>query len=109
MADYRNNHFTGQRILIDGHRFEGNRFENCVLVYGGGPLHMVGNELLGIRWEFVDAAARTAGLLASFYQSGGESRRFVDGLLATFGKPAASPEPTAGAAMTLPGSAEDQP
>ena len=94
MAHYSHNTFVGQRILIDGHRFENNRFENCVLVVSGRLLHMVGNELIGVRWEFVDAAARTAGLLASFYQVGGESRLFVKDSCATFGKPASPPVPT---------------
>jgi hypothetical protein len=79
---FRDNTFVGQRIQVDGARYERNRFENCVLVYGGGPLHMVDNVLVGVRWEFVDAAARTVGLLSSFYQQGGESRQFVSALLA---------------------------
>jgi hypothetical protein len=98
MADFQNNTFIGQRILIDGHRFEGNLFENCVLVYGGGPFHMVNNQLSGVRWEFVDSAARTVALLASFYQMGGTSKEFVDVLLATFGKAPTVPIPTASVA-----------
>lgn len=93
MAVFRDNTFVGQKIQLDGHVFDHNVFQNCVLVYGGGPLNMVGNSLVGVRWEFVDAAARTIGLIASFYQSEGESRRFVELLLSTFGKSTSPPEP----------------
>jgi hypothetical protein len=83
MANYSNNLFVGQKIQLDGHTFTNNTFQNCVLVYGGGPLRMVGNSLTGVQWEFVDAAARTVGLISSFYQSGGDSKHFVERLLFT--------------------------
>ncbi len=70
-----------------------NTFQNCVLVYGGGPLTFSDNILNGIRWEFVDNAARTLGLLSSFYQSGGQSKEFVEVLLSTFGKNTEQPKP----------------
>ena len=95
MTVFRQNTFVGQRVQLDGHEFVGNNFENCVLVYGGGPLKMHNNVLNNVRWEFVDAAARTVALLASFYQSGGDSRKFVEILLATFGKPVQPPVPDA--------------
>jgi hypothetical protein len=47
---------------------------------------MVDNILNGVRWEFVDAAARTVGLLSSLHQQGGSSRDFVEVLLSTFGR-----------------------
>lgn len=98
MALFESNTFIGQRIQLDGHRFVRNHFENCVLVFGGGPLSMVENQLDGVRWEFVDAAARTVALLSSFYQTGGESKQFVELLLSTFGKqpqdPSATQSPT---------------
>jgi hypothetical protein len=50
LATYSNNKFVGQRIQIDGHVFEKNEFENCVLVYGGGPLSFSNNELRGVQW-----------------------------------------------------------
>lgn len=93
MATYTDNAFVGQRIQIDGHVFSGNRFENCVLIYGGGPLSFSHNELIGVQWEFVESAARTIGLLSSFYQSGGDSKRFVELILSTFGKPVEAPKP----------------
>ncbi len=93
MANYIGNVFVGQRLQIDDHIFQGNTFENCVLVYGGGSLNFSNNRLHGIRWEFVDHAARTLGLLSSFYQSGGESKEFVETLLATFGKQIQAPKP----------------
>src|SRR5689334_6294540 len=86
MALFEKNVFTGQRLQLDGNEFIDNKFKNCVLVYGGGPLRMVNNQLDGIRWEFVDAAARTIALIASFYQQEGESKKFVELLLSTFGK-----------------------
>jgi len=93
MANFTGNTFVGQKIQIDGHVFRNNVFQNCVLVYGGGPLSMVGNTLSGVRWEFVDAAARTIGLISSFYQAGGESKQFVEILLSTFGKDIQAPTP----------------
>jgi hypothetical protein len=91
MAVYDHNTFVGQRIQVDGHVFTNNVFQNCVLVYGGGPLSFSSNVLNSVRWEFVDAAARTLGLIAAFYQGGGEGRRFVELMLATFGKPTQPP------------------
>ena len=93
MSTFSNNTFVGQKLQVDGHIFHNNVFENCVLVYGGGPLNFVGNSLSGVRWEFVDAAARTIGLIGSFYQSGGDSKEFVELLLSTFGKGVESPKP----------------
>lgn len=87
MAVFENNTFVGQRIQIDGHQYVRNTFRNCILVYGGGPLHMTDNQLETVTWEFVDAAARTVRLLSSFYLAGGDSRRFVEQLLATFNRP----------------------
>ena len=93
MATYSQNVFDGQRIQIDGHTFEGNQFKNCVLIYGGGPLSFSNNALNGVRWEFVDSAARTLGLVSSFYQNGGDSKEFVETLLSTFGKQIEQPNP----------------
>lgn len=93
MAIYSQNVFVGQRIQLDGHTFERNQFQNCVLVYGGGPLSFSHNVLNGVRWEFVDSAARTLGLLSSFYQGGGQSKEFVEILLSTFGKQVEQPKP----------------
>ena len=91
MARFTHNTFTNDRIQLDGHEFYSNHFRNCVLVYGGGPLQMSDNLLENVRWEFVDAAARTMALVASFYQQGGQSKQFVEMLLSTFGKPPVTP------------------
>jgi hypothetical protein len=98
MANFTNNTFVGQQIQIDGNEFKGNVFTNCVLIYGGGSLTFVDNRLNGVRWEFVDAAARTIALLGSFYQGGGESRTFVESMLATMGKTPSPPIPAVSAA-----------
>jgi len=92
MAIYNSNSFTGQRIKLDGNTFEGNKFTNCVLVYGGGPLTFSNNSLNGVQWEFVDDAARTLGLLSSFYQAEGQSKKFIEMLLSTFGKQVTTPQ-----------------
>ena len=92
MAKFNHNTFVGQRIQIDGSTFTNNVFQNCVLVYGGGPLDFNHNTLHGVRWEFVDSAARTLGLLSSFYQSGGQSKEFAEFLLSTFGKQVEEPK-----------------
>ncbi|SRR5713226_5568637 len=95
MGVFENNSFKGQVIHVDGHRFVGNHFQDCVLIYGGGPLHMVDNVLNNVQWKFVDAAARTVSLISSLYQSGGESRQFVELLLSTSGKQTEEPAPPA--------------
>jgi hypothetical protein len=96
MAIFHNNTFVGQRIQVDGHDFASNVFENCVLVYGGGPLSFRENVLNNVQWEFADSAARTVGLLSSFYQGGGDGKRFIEVMLATFGKAAGAPIAQAG-------------
>lgn len=95
MATYRKNSFDGVRVQLDSHEFIDNDFRNCVLVYGGGPLHMTDNRIENCRWEFVDAAARTVGLLSSLHQAGGDSRAFVEFLLSTFGRPIEQPSSAA--------------
>lgn len=95
MAMYSQNVFEGQRIQLDGSTFDGNSFTNCVLVYGGGPLTFSNNTLTNTRWEFVDAAARTLGIISSFYQSGGGSKQFVEHLLNGFGKGNVETKPSA--------------
>ena len=94
MTKYTGNTFIGQKLKLDGSEFTGNIFKNCILVYGGGPLHFSGNSLDNTKWEFVDNAARTIGLLSSFYQSEGSSKEFVELLLSTFGKKVEQPEQT---------------
>ena len=96
MEIYSQNTFVGQRIQVDGSTFDGNSFTDCVLVYGGGPLTFNNNRLNNTRWEFVDAAARTLGLMSSFYQSGGGSKQFVEALLSQFGKGNVEEKPEAG-------------
>lgn len=91
MANYSGNIFVGQRIKLDDNTFEGNKFTNCILVYGGGPLTFNNNSLNGVQWEFVDNAARTLGLLSSFYQAEGQSKQFIEMLLSTFGKQVSAP------------------
>jgi hypothetical protein len=92
MANFSGNTFTGQRIKLDDNTFDGNNFTNCILVYGGGPLTFNNNSLNSVQWEFVDDAARTLGLLSSFYQGGGQSKQFIEMLLSTFGKQATAPQ-----------------
>lgn len=86
MATFKGNTFNNQRLEIDGHIYINNTFRDCVLIYGGGPLQFNNNNLVNVRWEFIDSAARTLGLLSSFYQSGGHAQNFVKEILSTFGK-----------------------
>jgi hypothetical protein len=90
MAVFKDNAFVGQRIQLDGNQFINNKFQNCLLVYGGGALVMRDNTFDNVQWQFTDAAAWTVALISSFYQQGGQSRQFVESLLTNFGK---SPEP----------------
>jgi hypothetical protein len=85
MAQYSRNTFVGTRIALDGNDFQGNVFNQCILVYGGGPLNFVNNTVSNSSWQFVDAAARTISLLSSFYQSEA-GKEFVHQLLENFNK-----------------------
>lgn len=86
MSVFKNNNFINQRINIDDSVFEGNTFEDCVLVYGGGGFSFSDNKLNGVTWEFTGPAARTLGMLSAFYRGGAGSKEFVEILLSEFGK-----------------------
>lgn len=82
----------GSRVQLDGHTFEGNKFKDSTIIYGGGPLSFTNNDLNGVTWEFIGPAARTLALVSSMYQNGGSSKEFVEMLLSTFGKQTEMPE-----------------
>lgn len=92
MATFKDNSFVGSRVQLDDHIFDGNKFRNSTIVYGGGPLSFTNNSLDSVTWEFIGPAARTIALISSMYQSGGDSRKFVENLLSTFGRQAEMPE-----------------
>lgn len=104
MAVFQASMFMGQRIVLDGNEFVNCVFDRCVLVYGGGPLKMIGNTLTNITWEFTDAAARTTALLSSLYRGGDANRRFVEYLLANYGSRTPRPPLQPGSAGAVPGS-----
>lgn len=92
MKHYENQTFKDETITLDNNAFSKCKFKNCTLVYGGGPLVFSDNNLNDVSWNFIDSAARTIGLMGSFYSSGGESKKFVEILLLEFGKQAAATE-----------------
>ncbi len=65
--------FDGQRVRLDGKRFERCTFTNCVLEIGGAAsFELAGNSFDGrCRWIAVDAASTTLGMLAALYRDPG--------------------------------------
>lgn len=63
--------FAGGDIEIDNTDWDDNVFNQCVMVYRGGPLpFMSNNRFVDCKWRFEDGAARTIGLLQSLHREG---------------------------------------
>ena|SRR4028118_786046 len=65
--------FANEEVRVDGSHFTNCRFENCTLIYGGGPLPSL--EHCGFydsQWSFADAAMNTLHFLSAMYHGFGE-------------------------------------
>ena len=63
-----NQHFTGERVVLDGKHFEDCTFENCDLVYRGGvPPNFIRSDFAAPRFVFEDAAQSTVQFMSAIY------------------------------------------
>lgn len=66
--DYRNVTFRQERVRLDHGRFEACRFEDVLLEYGGGPVHISGCSFEGgLRWAFTGDLGRGLAALGALY------------------------------------------
>lgn len=73
MAQFKNRTFEDQRMVLDGHEYDGCTFQRCELVYAGGKLpSLTNNNFDQCRWTFDGAAARTLAFLSGMYRGGGK-------------------------------------
>jgi hypothetical protein len=67
LEEFRNRHFTGRVVLLDGRSFIGCTFTRCLLRYRGGAIRIEGKtEVVDCQPEFAGSAKRTVELLAVF-------------------------------------------
>lgn len=60
--------FRNQAVELDDARFDNCTFENVVLVYGGGPLHLSGCTFTGtLAWRFVGNLGRGLSAIGQLY------------------------------------------
>lgn len=60
-------------VYLDGASYTGTRFENCVLVYSGGPLpFLVNNEYINCQWRLDGAASNTLDFMRFLVKVGGQ-------------------------------------
>lgn len=73
----RNQHFSGERVVLDGKHFEDCTFETCDLVYRGGvPPNFVRSDFSAPRFVFEDAAQSTIQLMSAIYN--GIDQRIIE-------------------------------
>jgi hypothetical protein len=61
-------HFAGERVMLDGKHFEDCMFENCDLVYRGGvPPNFIRSDFAAPRFVFEDAAQSTVQFMSAIY------------------------------------------
>lgn len=60
--------FKDMRVVLDGGQFENCMFEDCELVYGGGPLAFNKNLVNNSTFSFDESAARTVNFLKGLYR-----------------------------------------
>lgn len=72
MTEYKDRPFTNQDVVLDGNSYESCTMTDCRLVYRGGALPVLKNNVItGSTWAFEDAAQRTANFLVMLYAGGG--------------------------------------
>jgi len=95
--------FSKSTVELDGNAFDGCLFDQCQLVYSGGPPpSLVSCTFKGVTWSFSGAAANMLQFLSALYRGAGEGgQQFVESILQSVrdGQLFVSPSgmPTAGA------------
>ena len=60
-------------IYLDGTFYTGTRFENCEMIYSGGPLPaLVNNEYVDCRWRLEGPASQTLDFMRFLVSIGGK-------------------------------------
>lgn len=67
---------SNQEVRLDGNEFLGCHFENCTMVYGGGPPPTLNScSFVNVKWSFSDAASNTVNFMTALYHGAGEGGR----------------------------------
>lgn len=68
--------FKDEEVRLDSNSFTNCRFENCAMVYGGGPIPTIrGCHFQDSRWSFVDNADQTVAFMRAVYHGMGDNGR----------------------------------
>jgi hypothetical protein len=66
---YEGEHFSKQRVQLDGNQFEGCRFTDVIFDYAGGPIHLSGCTFEGLCWQLGGDLARGLAVLGKLHAS----------------------------------------
>jgi len=70
--------FKNEEVRLDGNTFLGCAFDNCNMVYGGGPPPtMIDCSLNGVTWSFTEAASNSVRFMRAIYHGMGEGGKKV--------------------------------
>jgi hypothetical protein len=84
--------FVGERIILDGHSYDGCTFERCELVFNGAaPTVLTNNDIIDCTWRFEGSAALTLAFLRALVAGGA-----ADMVRNTLGVGEPEPEPDRG-------------
>lgn len=76
--EFNRKQFKNEEIRLDGNTFLGCSFDNCMMVYGGGPPpSMIDCSLNGVKWSFTEAASNTIQFMSAIYHGMGEGGKKV--------------------------------
>lgn len=79
---FQNHKFHECDVELDGNQYEGCRFDECNLVYAGGPMpSLVGCSFGTFRFVFVGAAGNTITFLKALHGGGGEFTETVNDII----------------------------
>ncbi len=63
--------FVGERIILDGHTYDGCTFERCELVFNGAAATtLTNNSIIDCTWRFEGSAALTLAFLRALVEGG---------------------------------------
>ncbi|HTE53657.1 MAG TPA: hypothetical protein VK698_22535 [Kofleriaceae bacterium] len=63
--------FVDERIILDGHTYDGCTFERCELVFNGAaPTVLTNNSIVDCTWRFEGSAAVTLAFLRALVEGG---------------------------------------
>jgi hypothetical protein len=94
MAIYSKRAFTEGEVELDGNEFQGCRFENVTLTYGGGTVGLQDCHFGKVAWSFVGPLGNGLEMLAHLYAAFGRTEALVDmlaGLVREVGSRTAAP------------------